>query len=136
MTLNREQFGVYLSKFNSRDYDGALDYFADEFELAFMGDFLRSRNDFKRFYAFFHDHVDEEIIVRKFISNDDMIAMEAIVKVTAKKDLTKEAGAEQGFKSIIPMKKGDVFEVPEFIHYHIKNGKFVRVGCALFEGEI
>ena len=123
-----------MSKFNSRDYDAALEYFADEFELAFMGDCLRNRDDFKRFYAFFHDHVDEKIIVKNFTSIDRMIAMEAFVKVTAKKDLTKEEGAAHGFKSIIPMKKGDVFEIPQYIHYHLINGKFARVGCAVFEG--
>ena len=40
---NRKDFDAYLAKFNSRDYQGFLDYFADKFEMIHVGGNLKSR---------------------------------------------------------------------------------------------
>lgn len=133
--MNRDQYQDYLDKFNSKNYDGVLDYYAPDgqFELVFFGTKMTTRKEIKDFYGFFHDHVKEEIIVHDYATDGRVIAMEATVRVTGLKDLTKEAGAANGISIEYPIAKGDVIEVPQFIHYHLKDGKIVKALCALFQ---
>ena len=42
--MTREEFDVYLKKFNSRDYDAFLAYFADDFEMIHVGGSFKTRN--------------------------------------------------------------------------------------------
>ncbi len=61
--MTREEFDVYLKKFNSRDYDGFLDYFADVFEMIHVGGSFKTRESIKKFYAFLHNYIKESVIV-------------------------------------------------------------------------
>lgn len=133
--MNREQYANYVAAFHARDYDKVLDHYAPdgEFEVTFFGTSLTTREEVKRFYSFFHDHVKEEILISKFISNDEMVAAEAIVRITAFKDLTKEAAAEAGIAVEYPISQGQMLDVPQFVHYHLKNGKITAALCALFQ---
>lgn len=133
--MNREQYAHYIDLFQARDYDSVLDHYAPDgdFEVTFFGTSLRSRAEVKRFYGFFHDHVKEEILVHHFISNDHMVAAEVTVRITAFADLTKEAAAAAGINVEYPIAKGQVLEVPQFVHYHLKDGKIVAALCALFQ---
>ena len=47
--------------------------------------------------------------------------------------MTAKALAEQGLDGLVTMKKGDVVVIPQFIHYHLENGKIVRALCAVYE---
>lgn len=133
--MNREQYQDYLDKFNGRNYDGVLEYYAPDgqFEVTFFGTALRTRQAVKEFYSFFHDHVKEEIIVHRYISEGDMVAMEATVRVTGMKDMTIEGAKAAGIDLLTPVRAGEVVEVPQFIHYHLKDGKIVAALCALFQ---
>ena len=133
--MNRTQYEGYLEAFHARDYDRVLDHYAPdgEFEVTFFGTSLTNRAEVKRFYSFFHDHVKEEIFISKFMSNDEMVAAEATVRITAFKDLTKQAAAEVGIAVEYPISEGQVLDVPQFVHYHLKNGKITAALCALFQ---
>lgn len=133
--MNREQYANYVAAFHARDYDTVLDHYAPdgEFEVTFFGTSLKTRAEVKGFYEFFHAHVKEDILVSKFISNDEMVAAEAVVRISAYKDLTKEAAAAAGIDIEYPIQSGQVLDVPQFVHYHLKGGKIVAALCALFE---
>jgi len=126
---SRKDFDAYLTKFNSRDYQGFLAYYADKFEMIHVGGNLKSREEVMKFYSFLHSHIKETIIVDRFVMDRNMIAMEARVRIEGIKALTAEAIASSDYPLLIPLKVGQTIVISQFIHYHILNGKFVKVEC-------
>ena len=131
--MDRAAYDDYLARFNARDYDGVLAYYADEFEIAFIGHRLSGRDEVKRFYSFLHAHLSEHITIETFISDERMIAMEAIVRLEGTNPVTPEEQAKAGYGWIGVPPPGVVVEIPQFIHYHLSGGKIVRALCAMFE---
>lgn len=129
--MNRSEFDLYLEKFNARDYLGFLEYYADKFELVFAGVSLKSRKEVLNFYAFLHHYLKETVIVDHFVSDENMIAIEARVRIEGVVDLSAEMIAASDYPGLLPLKAGEVVEIPQFIHYHIVDGKFVRVECRM-----
>lgn len=131
--MKREQYDEYLRRFNARDYDGLLEYFAEDFEVSFAGYVLRGRQAVIDFYSFLHQYIDERIEIHRYVSDANTIAMEADVKLKGIKELTPEILASKGLDRIIGLKPGQEHTIPQFIHYHLENGKFVKALCAAFE---
>jgi len=128
--MNREEFDVYLQKFNSRDYKGFLDYFADSFEMVHVGGSLKSREAVMKFYNFLHAYIKETVIVDRFVSDEHTVAIEARVQIQGVKELSAEAVAASDYPKLKPLAVGEIAVIPQFIHYHLENGKFVKVVCA------
>jgi hypothetical protein len=126
---SRKDFDVYLEKFNSRDYKGFLDYYADEFEMIHVGGNLKSREEVMKFYDFLHSYIKETVIVDRLVMDPNTIAMEARVRIEGIKELTPQAVAASDYPRLKPLKVGQTAIIPQFIHYHIVNGKFVKVEC-------
>jgi len=126
---SRLDFDAYLAKFNSRDYQGFLDYFADKFEMIHVGGNLKSREEVMQFYNYLHSYIKETVIVDRLVMDRDTIAMEARVRIEGIRELTPEAVAASGYPRLKPLKVGETAIIPQFIHYHIVNGKFVKVEC-------
>jgi hypothetical protein len=126
---SRKDFDLYLQKFNARDYRGFLDYFADRFEMIHVGGNLRSREEVMEFYRFLHAYIKETVLVDRLVMDNGMIAMEARVQIEGIKELTPEAVAASDYPRLKPLKVGEKAIIPQFIHYHIVRGKFVRVEC-------
>ncbi len=128
--MTREEFDVYLKKFNSRDYEGFLDYFADEFEMVHVGGSLKSREAVMKFYDFLHVYIKETVMVDRFVSDEHTIALEARVQIQGVKELSPETVAASDYPKLNPLTVGQTAVIPQFIHYHLENGKFVKVVCA------
>ena len=128
--MTREEFDVYLAKFNSRDYKGFLDYFADEFEMIHVGGSFKTRESVMKFYNFLHAYIKESVIVDRFVSDEYTIALEARVQIQGVKELSAEAVAASEFPKLKPLAVGETFVIPQYIHYHLEKGKFVKVVCA------
>jgi hypothetical protein len=126
---NREDFDVYLTKFNSRDYRAFLDYYADQFEMIHVGGNLKSREEVMKFYQFLHSYIKETVIVDRFVMDQNTIAMEALVQIQGIKELTPEMVAASDYPRLKPLKAGETAIIPQFIHYRIVNGKLVKVEC-------
>lgn len=131
--MTRNDYEVYLQNFNARNYQGVLDYFADEFEVIFAGYCLNSRQQVLDFYTFLHAYLKEEIRITRYVSDADTIALEAVVRLEGIKTLPAEVLKEKGFERLVGLEPGQVVELPQFIHYHLKDGKFSRAYCAMFE---
>ncbi|MBC7986236.1 MAG: nuclear transport factor 2 family protein [Sphingomonadaceae bacterium] len=131
--MTRDDYDRYLEAFNARDYDAVLDHFADEFELVFAGYVFRTKDEVRRFYAFLHAHIAESVRVREFVSDGNMVALEADVRLEGIDEVTPEMLAEQGLERIQTLARGQVVTLPQFIHYHLVDGKIVRALCAVFE---
>jgi hypothetical protein len=126
---SRKDFDAYLAKFNSRDYDGFLDYFAGKFEMIHVGGNLKSREEVRKFYDFLHSYIKETVMVDRLVMDRDTIAMEARVQIEGVKELTPEAVAASAYPRLKPLKVGQKAIIPQFIHYHLVNGKIVKVEC-------
>ena len=126
---NRKDFDAYLNRFNNRDYAGFLDYFAENFEMIHVGGNLKSREDVMKFYKFLHRYIKETVIVDRLVMDRDMIAMEARVRIEGTRELTPEAVAASDYPRLKPLKVGESAIIPQFIHYHLVNGKIVKVEC-------
>ena len=128
--MTREDYDRYVAAFNARDYDGVFDFYVDNPDMAFFGVEIRSRDDLKGFYGFLHGFVKEHITVHRFASSEELAAVEATVRLEAFEDLTREILEAKGYQ-LFPIAKGEVQEMLQFIHYHLRDGKIASVRCAL-----
>ena len=128
--MTRDDYDRYVAAFNARDYDAVFDFYVDNPDMAFFGVEIRSRENLKEFYTFLHSFVKETITVERFASSDELAAVEAIVRIEAFRDLTSDILEEKGYQ-LFPIAKGEVQEMLQFIHYHLRDGKIEQVRCAL-----
>ena len=129
MKLSR--YELYLAAFNARDYEGVLDHYADSFELHFAGYVLRTKDEVRRFYDFFHSYVREEISLNRYVADDCTAALQAVVQLTAERSLTPEVLASQGLEGLVSLPAGAKVRMEQFIHYHLEGGKIVKAVCAV-----
>ena len=129
--IDRVAFDEYVRRFNSRDYEGVLEYWAKIFTVSFAGYTFHNREEFiDKFYkGFFHQYVNESLHIDQFISNENLLIIEARVHIQTKKELTHEAAVAAGYGNMRTPPLGKTLEIPEFIHYHVADGKFISVVC-------
>ena len=131
--MNRTEFETYLSCFNARDYDRAMTYFSEDVVLRFAGYDISGKAAFSDFYAFFHQYVDEEVLVRQFAGDEENVIIEALVRLKGKIPLPRTVLAEKGYDRLSVPGPGESIEIPQFIHYRIENGKFIEIRCVIKE---
>ena len=129
--MTREDYERYARAFNARDYDAVFDFYVEDPCIAFFGVEIRSRDDLKRFYGFLHQYVRETITVERFASSDDLAAVEGVVRAEGIQDLDAETLAANGVPPLFAMAKGEVREMRQYIHYHLRAGRIESVGCAI-----
>ena len=129
--MTREDYDRYVAAFNARDYDAVFDFYAENPRMAFFGIEITSREELKDFYGFMHRYVKETVTVERFAGSDELAAVEAIVRIEATDDLTRESLDARGMGQFFPIAKGEVQEMRQYIHYHLQGGKIASVGCAL-----
>lgn len=121
----------YAEAFNARDYDAVFDFYDENPRMAFFGIEITTRDQLKAFYSFLHAYVVETIRVERIAVSDNLCALEGVIRIEATADLTREALDAGGMQAFFPIAKGDVQEMRQYIHYHLKNGKIESVGCTL-----
>lgn len=121
----------YAEAFNARDYDAVFDFYDDNPRMAFFGIEITTREQLKAFYSFLHAYVVETIRVERIAVSEDLCALEGMIRIEATADLTREVLDANGMQAFFPIAKGEVQEMRQYIHYHLKNGKIASVGCTL-----
>lgn len=129
--MTRKDYERYAEAFNNRDYDAVFDFYSENPRMAFFGIEITTRQQLKDFYSFLHSYVRETITVEKFAGSDELAAVEGVIRIEAFRDLTREALDANGMEQFAPITTGDVQEMRQYIHYHLKDGKFTSVGCAI-----
>lgn len=129
--MTREDYERYVAAFNARDYDTVFDFYAEHPKMAFFGVEITTRQELKDFYSFLHTYVKETVVIERFAGSDEMAAVEGIVRVEGIANLTREELDAKGLDQFFPITKGEVQEMRQYIHYHLKDGKIESVGCAL-----
>lgn len=134
--MNRDAYERYLACFNSKDYDGVADFYAEPMKMDFFGVSIRNREDLTRFYSFLHSYVKESVSVLNFAASDTLTAVDAIVRIEATHNLTQDVLAANGAGALHPMEAGQILEMRQFIFYTTKAGKIVQTECALLPPEL
>jgi len=129
--MTREDYDRYVAAFNARDYDAVFDFYAENPRMAFFGIEITTRDELKDFYGFMHRYVKETVSVERFAGSDELAAVEAVVRIEATDDLTRDILDARGMQQFLPIAKGEVQEMRQYIHYHLHDGKIASVGCAL-----
>jgi hypothetical protein len=129
--MDRARYEQYAAAFNARDYDRVFDFYVEQPQISFFGVHIRSRADLKRFYAFLHSYLVETIRVEKFAASTELVAVEASVRVEGIRDLDRATLEVHGYGGLHPLRAGEVQEMRQYIHYHLQDGRFVSVGCAM-----
>ncbi len=133
--MDREDYDRYVRSFNARDYDAVFDFYHDAPNISFFGIKITTRQALKDFYGFLHTYVRETVTVEKFASSDELVALEGVVRVEGIRDLDAETLKANDMEGLFPINKGDVQEMRQYIHYHLEDGKFVSVGCAIIPND-
>lgn len=81
--MTGHDYDAYLAAFNARDYDAVLAFYGPDPDIRFAGYSLRGRDAVRNFYAFFHKYVRESLTYDRLIASDDMLAIEAVVRLEA-----------------------------------------------------
>ncbi|MGX7896012.1 nuclear transport factor 2 family protein [Tsuneonella sp. HG222] len=131
--MDRAGYEKYLGLFNAKNYDAVLDHFTDDCEVVFAGYCLKGKQAVREFYKFFHSVTKETITLQRFLAGEATVALEAVVRLEGIADSTPDMFAERGLGRLFALAKGQVIEVPQFIHYHLENGKFKKALCAIYE---
>jgi hypothetical protein len=129
--MTRDDYERYAAAFNARDYDAVFDFYAENPRMAFFGIEITTREQLRAFYSFLHRFVRETITVERFAASDELAAVEAVIRIEGLDDLTRETLDAHGMQEFFPIRTGDVQEMRQYIHYHLKDGKIESVGCAL-----
>lgn len=129
--MTRDDYARYAAAFNARDYDAVYDFYAPGADIAFFGIQLDSRAAFKRFYGFLHGYVDETLSIERFAASDELVALEGIIRIEARRDLDADALKAEGLHQFFPIRAGEVQELRQMIHYHVRGGRFTAVRCAI-----
>jgi hypothetical protein len=129
--VQRGDYEEYARRFNARDYAGVFAFYADSPSISFFGIEIGSLEELKDFYGFLHAYVDERVTVERFAASDELLAIEATVRIEAHRDLPTALLEARGLGQFHAMRTGDVFEMRQMIHYHVAGGKFTAVRCAL-----
>ena len=131
--MNRTEFETYLSYFNARDYDRAMTYFSDNVVLRFADYIVSGKTAFRGFYAFFHQYVDEKVLIRQFAGDEENVIIDVVVRLKGIIPLPQNILAERGYGRLSVPGPGEVIEIAQFIHYRIENGKFTEIRCVIKE---
>ena len=129
--MTRDDYERYAAAFNARDYDTLFDFYAENPRMEFFGVKITTREQLKDFYGFLHSYVRETIRIERYAGSDELAAVEGIIRIEAFADLTREELDSRGLQQFFPISAGDIQEMRQYIHYHLKDGKIESVGCAL-----
>lgn len=129
--IDRARYDQYLAAFNARDYDAVADFYVDPPGMEFFGIVITSRAELKAFYAWLHSAVKESVTLRNFAASETCTACDAIVRIEALRDLTREELDAKGATGFFPIRAGEVQEIRQFIFYTVRDGKIEQVEAAL-----
>jgi hypothetical protein len=131
--MNLTDYQRYIACFNSRDYAGLHDFFADDVSLQVNGYDMKGKQAIRDFYGFFHDYVCETVMLRRFIPGDGTDFAHVVIRFEGLKDLTAEELARRGYAKMTPVPAGMAVDLDFFITYESRNGKLAVIRCAVFE---
>ena len=118
----RAAFVAYTKAFSAGDGERMGRYYTDDVVLKLpTGPTLNGRQAIVDFYATMFERVRETLDIKHLVTDDNGISCELISTFTAHEDAPDF--------QVLPLKKGQVVQVPVFVHYTLQDGliKDIRV---------
>jgi hypothetical protein len=134
--MNASDCARYVACFNARDNAGLHDFFADDVSLQVNGYERRGKQGISEFYGFFHDHVRETVMLRRFIEGDGLDFAHVVIRFAGIKELTAQELARRGYATMTPVPAGASVELDFFITYESRDGKVACIRCAVFQPQM
>jgi hypothetical protein len=123
LLLTREDFNRYQEAFHSGDYDTAFDYYVEYPRLRVFGVEITTRLQLRRLSRFLREHIHESIEVERFALSDNLLAIEALVRVEGLRNMDTQRLREEGLYQFHPIAAGEVQLMRHFVHYRLRDGK-------------
>jgi hypothetical protein len=120
--MERSRFEDYIARFNAEDATTFDDYLVDDMQMLNGGLRFQGIDGMKHHYqSLIWPHFKEHLTPKRFVSNDQHVAVEMWTNFCARDD------ADTLFGSVV---KGEVFEYRGIIMYDLRGEKFATITVA------
>jgi hypothetical protein len=126
---SREDFDRYQAAFHAGDYETAFEYYVEEPRLSIFGHQITTRSQLRQLYRFLQEHIHETVQVERFAMSDNLIAVEALIRVKGLRDLNAQGLRERGLYQFHPIGLGETQLMRNFVHYRLRAGKIESGTC-------
>ncbi len=123
--ISREQYDVYLKRFNSNDMT-FIDFYHPDVVLELGAKEIRGNTGIRDFYANVKKYIKETVEVTEFISDEGGLAVEIPTRFECIADWADSFWG-------VPLKKGQVMRIVSFGFYKVVDRKFSRVKSARYK---
>jgi hypothetical protein len=123
--ITREEYQVYLDKFNSNDMS-FIDFYHPEVVLELGAEEIVGNTGIRDFYANAKKYIKETVTVNQFISDEGGVAVEIPTRFECIADW------DQSFWGV-PLKKGQVMRIISFGFYQVRDHKFSHIKAARYK---
>ena len=131
--MNREQYLEYIDHFNSKRYDAVTSYFTPDVTVEYSSVWaspgtpartLHGPQEFIDSYRNLHEYVREVLELGDFLEDGNLLAAELYTEFHCFKDSPATTG--------LPLKKGEVSIMTNWVIYNLEGGKMKRIRIAHF----
>jgi hypothetical protein len=120
--VDKSTFDDYITRFNAQDDTAFDDYFADDFRCLNGALEIAGIDAWKQHYATIWSTFKEELLVDRWIGDEETVAIRMRTHFTARHD---DAGSLFG-----PVEEGHTFDFYGVIMYELTGGRFSRIQVA------
>ena len=121
-SAERLAFNAYTRAFSSADLDAASQYYTEDVVCELGSLTLTGRDGIVNFYKDMFKRVRESLTLHKLSADENSMCADITSTFTAVEDASDFAP--------MPLKKGDVLNVPVFVFYTLRDGKICRIQVA------
>lgn len=123
----------YIDHFNNKRYDAVTSYFAPDVTVEYSSYWaspetpavtLHGRQEFIDFYRRLHEYVREGLELGDFMTSQNLLFAELYTEFHCFKDTPASIG--------LPLRKGDVSIMTNWVLYNLEGGKIKRIRIAFF----
>jgi hypothetical protein len=122
--LTREDFMVYIDKFNAND-PTFIEFYHPDVVLELGAEQIRGNQGIGDFYANVKKYISEKLEVTQYIADENGIAVELPTRFECIADW------QDSFWGV-PLKKGQVMRIVSFVHYEVQDRKFSHIKSARY----
>lgn len=126
---SRDDFDAYQAAFHGGDYETAFSYYADSPKVNVFGLEIDTPFKLRQLYRFLGEYVRETVKIERFAMSDELLAVEALVRVEGLRDLDTPTLREQGLYQFHPIGAGESQLMRHFIHYRLRDGRIESGSC-------
>ena len=123
--ITREEYQVYLDKFNSNDMS-FIDFYHPEVVLELGAEEIKGDTGIRDFYANVKKYIKETVTVNQFISDEGGVAVEIPTRLECIADW------QDSFWGV-PLKQGQVMRIISFGFYQVRDHKFSHIKATRYK---